>query len=354
MASASHPQIKVGGFPTGITLNPVTHTIYVGNGTAGTLSLIDGSKCNAGHPEGCNQHVTAVTAGVDPVGIAVDETRNTVYVVNASGTVGVINGGSCDVANTSGCRKQPARVRVGTNPQFLAIDQKTHTVYVANTESNTVSVIEGTHLLATVSAGPLPFAVAVNDATNSIYVTDLGAPTVSVIDGTHCNAADLSGCRRRPATVNVGVTPGGIALNSRTDTIYVTGETSNDVSVIDGNTCNAQTVVGCRQKPVHVLAGAGARGIAVNEATDTVYVANTIANSVSVIDGSKCNASVQSGCSQHAPAAPVGVSPRRVAVDESTNTIYVTNAGSNTVTMLDGRTCSAQVRTGCGRPGTIS
>src|SRR5579871_3282402 len=83
--TADHPQIAVGGFPTGIALNPLTHTIYVGNGTTGTLSLIDGSTCNAGDSAGCGQHVTAVTAGSDPIGIAVDRSTNTVYVVNFSG-----------------------------------------------------------------------------------------------------------------------------------------------------------------------------------------------------------------------------------------------------------------------------
>jgi DNA-binding beta-propeller fold protein YncE len=41
-ASASHPQIPVGGFPTGIALSPETDTIYVGNGNTGTLSLSTG------------------------------------------------------------------------------------------------------------------------------------------------------------------------------------------------------------------------------------------------------------------------------------------------------------------------
>src|SRR5215218_3128779 len=82
LAAAAHPQIAVGGFPTGIALNPQTHTIYVGNGTTGTLSLIDGETCNARVARGCGQRVTAVTAGVDPIGIAVDGSTNTVYVVN--------------------------------------------------------------------------------------------------------------------------------------------------------------------------------------------------------------------------------------------------------------------------------
>jgi DNA-binding beta-propeller fold protein YncE len=66
-----------------------------------------------------------------------------------------------------------------------------------------------------------------------------------------------------------------------------------------------------------------------------------------VIDGSRCNATVHAGCGEPAAVAYVGVSPRRVAVDELTRTIYVTNAGSNSVTIVDGRTCNGRVHTGC-------
>jgi YVTN family beta-propeller protein len=353
-----HPQIPVGGFPTGIALNSATNTVYVANGTTHTLSLIDGKVCNAGHSRGCRQKVTAVTTGADPIGVAVDASTNTVYVVDFSGTVAVVDGRTCRAANTSGCRVAPPTVRVGALPQFLAVDGRSDTIYVANGGSNTVSVIDGRTCnavstagcgrpRASIRVGPEPFTLAVNAVTGSIYVTNLGAHTVSVIDGRTCSARNVSGCRRRPVTINVGETPGGIAVNTRTNTIYVTGEGSHDVSVIDGRTCNARTTRGCRRRPVRVAAGAGARGIAVNEATNTIYVANTVANTVSVIDGTTCNASVNSGCGRQAPVAPVGVSPRRVAVDEVTNTVYVTNAWSNSVTMLDGRTCNGRVHTGC-------
>jgi DNA-binding beta-propeller fold protein YncE len=111
---------------------------------------------------------------------------------------------------------------------------------------------------------------------------------------------------------------------------------------------------GCGQKPARFVAGAGARGIAVNERTDTIYVADTAADTVSVIDGATCNAAVRSGCDQRAALAPVGLSPRRLVVDERTNTIYVTNAGSNTVTMLDGRSCDGSVHSGCGEVAVAS
>src|SRR5205807_7822721 len=118
-------------------------TVYVGNGTAGTLSLIDGKTCNAGLARSCGRHVTAVTAGTDPIGIAVDESTNTVYVVNFSGTVAVVDGRKCDARHTTGCQAALATVRVGAYPQFLAVDDRTHTVYVANSGSKTVSVLDG-------------------------------------------------------------------------------------------------------------------------------------------------------------------------------------------------------------------
>jgi DNA-binding beta-propeller fold protein YncE len=359
-AAATHPQIRVGGFPTGIALDPVTGTIYVGNGTANTVSLIDGKTCYAGDAVGCGQNVAAVSAGADPIGVAVDATTHTVYVVSfLSGAVAVVDGRRCDPATASGCRVERATVRVGPGPQFLAVDQRTDTIYVADSSADTVSVIDGRtcnasstagcgRLRASIPVGPGPLAVAMNDVTNTLYVTLPGADAVSVIDGKTCDATNISGCRRPPVTVEVGQTPGGIAVDTRTDTIYVTGESSEDVSIINGVTCNASRTSGCRQRPLEAPAGAGARGIAVDESTDTVYVANTLAGTVSVIDGATCDAAVHSGCRRRAPLAPVGLSPRRIAVDESTNTIYVTNAGSDTVTMLDGRTCDARVHTGCG------
>ena len=354
----SHPQISVGGFPTGIALDPATDTIYVGNGTTGTLSVIDGRSCNAENVSGCSKRVVAATAGVDPIGIAIDPTTKTVYVANVSGTVAVLNGAKCNAGHTAGCRAKPASVRVGEEPQFLAVDTGDHTVYVANSASNTISVFDARtcnarvttgcgHVRATIPFGPGPFAVAVSERTHSVYVADLLAPRVGVIDGRTCNASDVKGCKRKLATVTVGGFPGGIALDAKTNTIYVTGQVSDDVSVIDGSTCNGQDSRGCREAPRRVRAGVGARGIAINETTGTIYVANTGAGTVSVIDGRTCNSTVHTGCGKIAVVAPVGVSPRRVVVDPLTNTVYVTNAGSNSVTMLDGRTCNASKHTGC-------
>jgi YVTN family beta-propeller protein len=356
--AAAGPQIEVGGFPTGIALDPTSHTLWVGNGTTNTVSLIDAKRCNASTFAACHRNASALTSGIDPVGIAIDAAAHTVYVANASGTVAVLDSRSCTAARPAGCKLHPATVRVGVDPQFLALDAVSHTLYVANTNSNTVSVVDtrtcnavlhaDCRVRATVKVGPAPFAIAVNDVTHSIYVSDLGAPRVAVIDGRTCNGAVVTGCGRRPATVAVGEIPGGIAVDPLTDTVYVSGQASNDVSVVDGRICSGTDSSGCGRRPLHIKAGLGARGVALDEQTRTLYVANSGDNTVSVIDAATCNARVQSGCRRPAPAVPVGISPRRVAVDELTNTVYVTNAGSDSVSMLDGGTCNGRVRAGCG------
>ena len=165
-----HPEVQVGGFPTGIALNPVTDTIYVGNGTTGTLSVIDGKRCNAAESRGCGQRVAVATAGVDPIGIAVDRSTNTIYAANASGTVAIVDGRHCSAANRAGCRAAPPTVRVGVDPQFLAVDETTHTLYVANSGSDSVSVIDGRtgRVKGSVSVGPIPFTLAVNAVTHTV------------------------------------------------------------------------------------------------------------------------------------------------------------------------------------------
>ena len=67
--------------------------------------------------------------------------------------------------------------------------------------------------------------------------------------------------------------------------------------------------------------------VAVNPSTNTVYVANAFGNSVSVINGSTNTITA---------TVSVGTHPRGVAVNPSTNTIYVTNQGGNSVSVING------------------
>src|SRR4051812_32751422 len=79
-----HPEIAVGGFPTGLALDPKTGTLYVGNGTTGSISLIDAKACSAATTRGCGRRAASVGHLADPVGIAYDRADATVYVVDSS------------------------------------------------------------------------------------------------------------------------------------------------------------------------------------------------------------------------------------------------------------------------------
>jgi YVTN family beta-propeller protein len=110
-----------------------------------------------------------------------------------------------------------------------------------------------------------------------------------------------------------------MAVNPATNKIYVTNNGSASVTVIDGTT-NGTTPVAVGNNPC---------AVAVNPATNKIYVANTgSSNTVTVIDGAS---------NQTTPVA-VGHLPFAVAVNAVTNKIYVANIEVHTVTVIDGAT----------------
>jgi YVTN family beta-propeller protein len=80
------------------------------------------------------------------------------------------------------------------------------------------------------------------------------------------------------ATIHVGSDPQGVAVNSATGTVYVANFLSSTVSVISAKTDQVTAVI-------HV--GSNPDGVAVNPSTGTVYVANSGSNTLSVISTSR-------------------------------------------------------------------
>jgi DNA-binding beta-propeller fold protein YncE len=362
------PVVPVGGFPTGIALDSAHHTIYVSAGAADELSMINTSTCNATQQAGCGHAQTVATGGQDPIGVAVDEQTGTVYAVNGgSNSVAVINAATCNASDTSGCASKPVLVNVPGGPEFLAIDPQTDTIYVADTSAGTVSVIDGrtcnaadtsgcAQAPATVSVGAGAFPIAADAATNTVYVGVTSG--VAVIDGQACHASDTSGCAARPAMVPVSNQPSGISVDQATGTVYVSGE-GGSVAVIGRGACDAADTAGCASAPVTVAVGSDPRGDAVDPASGTVYVTNAASDTVSMLNAATCNATDQASCRSAQPAFPVGASPRRIAVDPATHTVYVVNVGASTLSVINSLTCNAMDTHGCptkapagtGRPG---
>ncbi len=202
-----------------------------------------------------------------------------------------------------------------------------------------------------VPVGGFPTGIALDSAHNTLYVSAGSANELSMINTAACYASDLAGCGHVGRVSTAGQDPIGVAVDEQTHTVYAVNGESNTVAVINSATCNATDTSGCAAKPALVSVGNGPEFLAVDSQTNTVYVANTSSGTVSVIDGNTCNASDTSGCANAPATVTVGAGAFPIAVDPATNTVY---AGvSNGVAVIDGQTCDASDLSGCGRAAAV-
>ena len=351
----------------GLAVDATVQTAYVTSG-ANAVALIDTRACNAHRLAGCATPPSTAAVGPNPVAVAVDQRTHTVFVADhgtgpgSGGAVSVINANSCNAANQAGCTRVETLNVPGGNPDGIAVDPATDTVYVTVLTSsgpNLIAVFNGAtcdaehatgcgqtpatlHVGQSDAVNGSDLSVAIGQGTNTLYVTNVDygnqtADTVYVINGKTCDAADTSGCSQTPATITVGEDPRELAIDPKTDTVYVAnheqGDLQGTISIINGATCNGSDTSGCGQTPPIVAARYGAIGIALDAATDTIYVTNVQDTSVTVINGSTCNAGDHSGCDQTPPQVAVGRAPWNVAVDEGDGTAYVVNL-DDTVSLI--------------------
>ena len=260
--------------------------------------------------------VATITVGKGPAGIGVDPVAQKVYVVNSLGgsnSVSVINASDDNVTNTIG---------VGLEPLGIALNPNTKMIYVADFGESKISVINSTnnHLVANVTVGFQPGKIAINTKTNMIYAIQQGVNdhTISVINGT---------TNQLVKSIDFGsVDTTGIAVNENKNLVFVTyrinpgGNTTwlGEVSAIDGKT---NTII----KTIKV--GLGPTDIAINPKTNMIYVSDIVENDVYVINGAKY---------QIINKIPVGDYPYGLGINTRTNTIFVADLNGNTVSVIDG------------------
>jgi YVTN family beta-propeller protein len=282
----------------------------------------------------------SVTTAVAATTTAVAATTTAAAASAASGTA---RAGTPDTQVT-------ATIQVGNDPQSVAVDAQTDRVYVLNNGAHTLSVINGksNKVLATLSVGSAS-VIAVNPQTDRIYVLT-GFGTVKVISGqTDKTVATVKGLG--------SASKDGIAVNSQTNTIYVTNQYVLKNGVVEDGTVS---VISGRTDKVAATVPAGSvpEGIAADPRTNRVYVANAGSSltpgTVSVINGQtdKVVATVltsgfytansdantvtafDSQTDMFTAVIDVGTLPEAIATDTSTDTTYVANADDGTVSVL--------------------
>jgi DNA-binding beta-propeller fold protein YncE len=283
-----HPMAAVGA------IDDATHTLYAAD-AGGTMAVINTATCNAHVTTGCAAKPPSIKIGTFPNVPAINPVTRTLYVSfgATADKVAVVNAATCNATDSSGCGQAPAVFKVAASTIFVAVSAATDTVYAAGGGFSA-------------SAG-----------------------TVSVINGATCNGTSHSGCGRSAAIAKVGAGPFGVTVNDRTHTVYVVNNADGDapgtVSVINAATCNGTDSAGCRQHFPTFATGRSPLILAVDERTDALYVTDFSSAGVTIMDGSRCNSSVTSGCGAPLREQAVGSQPFPLAVNPGTGTVYVGN-----------------------------
>jgi YVTN family beta-propeller protein len=161
--------------------------------------------------------------------------------------------------------------------------------------------------------------ISFSDGLHSVTTNSQGYWSQGGLTSSVTVTPSLSGYTFTPSSITVtGPSNNVNFFASAPNTIYVTNEKDNTVSVINGQT---NTVVAT------IPVGNGQGGIGVNPTTNMIYVLDN--NTVSVING-QTNTVVAT--------IPVGNDPYEVGVNSMTNMIYVSNNGDNTVSVINGQT----------------
>jgi DNA-binding beta-propeller fold protein YncE len=359
------PTATVGAGPGPGASNPRTRTVYAVNTDDDTVSALSTATCNARHHARCAPAAPTLATGGLPAFVLVDAATDTLYAANVvDNTVSVLSGAACNATDQRGCRRLAPSVP--QHEYLMSADPATNTIYAGNLSRPRIDVINGATCHARQLAGCTPVAEipmaspqanvgSIDHATHTLYASNPLSDTVAVINTATCNAENTTGCRAHPPTIRIGRFPNAPAVNTATQTMYVSyGSTGNQVAVVNAATCNATDTSGCGQTPAVVKVGQGTFVLAVSAATDTVYGPNASSDTVAVINGASCNGTGHSGCGHLAATAKVGSGPFGVAVNDRTHTVYVTNnAGGDspgTVSVINSATCNGTMTAGCSGP----
>jgi len=322
----------------------VTGTLYAANVSKPRIDVISAATCNATHLTGCKPVATIPMADPQANMSDVIQSTHTLYASDPfSDTVSVIDTAACNAHHTAGCSATPPTITAGPGPGPGAFDAATRTLYVPyGRKANKVAVINtatcnATHTSgctqtpAVVTVGTGTYIIAASQATNTVYAPGSGynagghGHTVAVINGATCNGTDHAGCGHLAATIRAGLNPLGVAVDDATHTVYVSnnggsGDVPGSLSIINGSTCNGTHTSGCAVHPPTVTIGRSPQWLSVDAGTDQVYVADEFSADVSIVNGARCNATVTS-CRRAVREQPAGSTPVTLAI--GADTLYV-------------------------------
>ncbi len=260
--------------------------------------------------------LAAIPTGKSPFGLAVNNVSGKVYVANFFGdSVTVISAGSKSVIRTLSFAPYG-------EPTHVAVDETRNRVYVALHKGGRLAIIDGTTdtlIGSPIEVGEGAFGVAVNPVLNRVYISCRDAKWIRVIDGGSLGLI-------RDQTIDPSGVPFSLAVDPTLSQLYV-AYSSNPSDPAQPNQLLVYHLTSSGSSRLGVLPVGrggpdGGGGIAVNALTHRVYVTNSLDDSLSILDGQSLT--VKS-------TVPVGDNPMAVTVDPGLGYVFVGNRGDGSV-----------------------
>ncbi|MBX7223287.1 MAG: YncE family protein [Blastocatellia bacterium] len=282
----------------GLALVPGTNRILLMSGENSYLLAFDGAT---------NSLVEKIVLRADPTDIAVNEKTNRVYVANRlADTVTVIDSLTNTVLN---------QINVDPQPSGIVVNPVTNRVFVNHERENLVSIIDGAtnQVVKTIPLGRPATSLIVNPVTNRLFVALYDDPAVTAFDG---NSGQLLKTQKLTVAANE------ITVNPQTNLVYLASQQSSAVQIVDGETLEIHPSIELPQGTFYY-------GMALNPETNRLYVSDNRDKFVVVMDLNTKNVLAR---------IPLEGPPSRIAINRTTNRVFVASSFFNSISILDGAT----------------
>jgi DNA-binding beta-propeller fold protein YncE len=338
------PPTSTPAAPGGVAIDEFNNLAVVTNTGCHQVSVFSLAPASLDPTNTLATAVKTIQTGDTPTGVAV--LPSLAYTGQAAGTKGVAvvtNSGSnsvslIDLVNGSqimdATGKTPITVNVGTSPSGVAIDQETNLAVIANTGSNTVSTINLTPLTASPIGALTPSSVAVDQNPIAVAIDPdrgtsgrgLAVVTCLILNGSSSpfgalDAVDIGSTtpiRSTSASTSfLSSTPTGVVFDpSVTPALfYAVSTQGNVITAFNPDSGGTQTI----------KVGINPNAIAYNFQTGTILTANSLSNTISIVDSQtfSTKATLGIGASSKFAAAIQTFTNLAVIADQANNRVIL-------------------------------
>ena len=203
-------------------------------------------------------------------------------------------------------------------------------VYVSHTFSDKTTVLDGaTHAVTQLVTGSIDL-IAIDSAADTAWLLAYEGGKLTIVErgslrkadaGKHAWGMALNDVIALDGTSHsimpAGRTPCAVAVNPKSNAIFVANYADGTVTILDGKTGRVSATIPVGEHP---------QALAVDALRNRAYVANTFSNTVTIIDGQRRRA---------VGTLPAGRAPYALAVDPGSVRLYVANeAGDSHFTIV--------------------